>query len=360
MGYICPDCGEGLPEDETCPCTMTDDDDDHGDYEGIIRGPLTAEICSIRSPVRRFLNERFTVGLRDVQRSYRENDPSQVVPSVPPSGANPGTIGTAADWLLGFLLHPCPVPDLAMAGVALCRSAGIDITPALIQIADSLGVHLPQAPGTERKFTGPVPGNTAEPDYLARCCWALALLTEVYRGGAFVLTGGPLGQFRRGKATADDLLALCPPAGLDQLAKFRRVFETVLIPQLARRHGLWVLGPVFTGSALIHADADLIAAGLLLELKTSSKKLSLPVTDLFQLIGYALLDFDDEFRIAELGIFSARYAYLVTWELGAVLDELAGHPVNISRARDDFRHLLLRGRARVARSHIEGGRQWTG
>ncbi len=41
MGYICPDCGEGLPEDTPCPCTMEDDD-----YDGsqLITGPLTGEM----------------------------------------------------------------------------------------------------------------------------------------------------------------------------------------------------------------------------------------------------------------------------------------------------------------------------
>ena len=37
-----------------------------------IRGPLTAEIAGSRSSVRRFLDERFAGGLRDVQRRYRE------------------------------------------------------------------------------------------------------------------------------------------------------------------------------------------------------------------------------------------------------------------------------------------------
>jgi hypothetical protein len=72
---------------------------------------------------------------------------------------------------------------------------------------------------------------------------------------------------------------LNPRAGFDQLAGFRGVFQTVLLPQLASRTGLWALGPTFAGSALIKADADLIAAGLLLELKTSAKKVTLPVTD---------------------------------------------------------------------------------
>ena len=118
------------------------------------------------------------------------------------------------------------------------------------------------------------------------------------------------------------------------------MFETALIPRLTDRRGPWALGPTFSGSAVIGgADGDLIAAGLLLELKTSAK-LTLAVKDLFQVIGYALLDFDDEYKLTELGIFNARYAYLATWSLGNLLSELAGHPVRLQSARQEFRQLL--------------------
>jgi len=123
--------------------------------------------------------------------------------------------------------------------------------------------------------------------------------------------------------SGDDLLGLAPPTGLAQLAAFRHVFDTGLLPQLAARTGPWALGPAFAGSELIKADADLIAAGLLLELK-SSAKLSLGITDLLRVMGYALLDFDDGYRVAELGIFAARHGYLAIWELGDLLSELPG------------------------------------
>jgi hypothetical protein len=119
------------------------------------------------------------------------------------------------------------------------------------------------------------------------------------------------------------------------------VFETTLIPQLAARPGKWPHGPTFAGSELIKADADLIAAGLLLDLKTSAKKLSLPVTDILEVIGYALLDFDDEYGLSTVGIFSARYAYLATCGLGALHDELAGHEVSLPAIRGEFQRLLL-------------------
>jgi hypothetical protein len=56
---------------------------------------------------------------------------------------------------------------------------------------------------------------------------------------------------------------------------------------------------------------------------------------------YALLDFDDDYGIAELGIFTARYGYLASRELGALLSERAGHEVRVQSALDEFRRLLL-------------------
>jgi hypothetical protein len=177
-------------------------------------------------------------------------------------------------------------------------------------------------------------------ELLARGCWALALLTEAFRSVQAAATG-PLSRFQGRTVTADGLMALAPPAGLDQLARFREVFESTLLPRLASRTGPWTLGPAFAGSALIGgADGDLIAAGLLLDLKTSAK-LTLAVKDLFQVIGYALLDFDDEYKITELGIFSARYAYLARWDLARLLDDLAGHQVSLPATRQEFRQLLL-------------------
>ena len=151
---------------------------------------------------------------------------------------------------------------------------------------------------------------------------------------------GPLERFQGHRASADELLGLASPAAVGQLAAFREVFASTLLPQLAHWPGRWVLGPGFTGSALIKADADLIAAGLLLDLKTDSK-LSLGVTTMFQVIGYALLDFDDAYRLTEAGIFSARYAYLATWDIGMLFDELAGHHVSLPFIRQEFRELLL-------------------
>jgi hypothetical protein len=309
----------------------------------VVLRALTRELDDVRSPVRRFLEERYARGLRDVQRQFRASGPDLMVPAVPRDAANPGTIGTAADWLLRFLLHPQPDIHLAVAGSAVAARAGITVLPALSGIAAGLAIPFPKRPSERvHVFNGPVPGHAAEPELLARACWVLALLTEAFRGGPTVAAAGPLGRLRSHRGvSAGGLLELVPAAGLDQLARFRRVFESVLLPQLAPRTGRWALGPTFTGSQLIGgADADLITAGLLLDLKTSARKLSLGITDMLQLVGYALLDFDDEYHLAEVGLFSARYAYLTTWELQPLLTELAGHDIDLDAARSEFRDLL--------------------
>jgi hypothetical protein len=54
-------------------------------------------------------------------------------------------------------------------------------------------------------------------ELLARGCWALALATEAFRS-AQAAAMGPLAQFHGRPVTADALLALAPPADLDQLA----------------------------------------------------------------------------------------------------------------------------------------------
>jgi hypothetical protein len=311
---------------------------------------LTAALGDSRSPVRLFLHERFP-NARDVQRRYREYAADLIIPG---NQANPATVGTAADWLLRFLVHPQPEVRLALFGSSFVPQHSPGLAAAIFAMCEALGIRtdttLPPSAMSCRTFVGPVAGSAIERELLARGCWALALLTEFYRAGAAVAVKGPLGQLDH--ATTPDLLAMASPAALDQLDQFRYIFEQALLPRLASRQGTWALGPTFTGSALIHADADLIAAGLLLEVKTSqgakradgSRRATLDKQDLFQLISYSLLDFDDEFQITKLAMFSARFGYLATWPLCGLLNEMADCNVDLHATRQAFRDLLQRGR----------------
>jgi hypothetical protein len=295
----------------------------------VIRGPLTYELAQKDSPIRQFFDDRLGTGLKDAQAAYRSATGPVLVPGVPRETADPGTIGTAADWMMKFLVHPTPSLGLAAQGAALCG-----MLPLLKELAFMLGFR----DGGTEQFSGPARGTGIEPDLLYRACWGLSLLTEVYRRGPDIAANGPLSLLRRKSAEA--LLEMAPEAGLEQLVALRRVMESALLPAIGTRAGLWAIGPVFEGSQIMRGDADLIAGGLLIELKTTAKKPSLGVADLWQILGYVLMDYVDEFALTDAALFSARYGYLAQWSLETLLPQLAGTPVTLRALRAEFRELL--------------------
>ena len=64
------------------------------------------------------------------------------------------------------------------------------------------------------------------------------------------------------------------------------------------------------------ADSDLIVGRCLIDIKTAVNpgKLAKPYWP-YQLLGYALLDWDNHYRISELGVYLPRQTALVRWSL---------------------------------------------
>ena len=73
-------------------------------------------------------------GLKDAQAAYRTPHGPLLIPGVPREAADAGTIGTAADWMMRFLVHPNPSLRLAAQGASLCG-----MLPALRELAVMLG-----------------------------------------------------------------------------------------------------------------------------------------------------------------------------------------------------------------------------
>jgi hypothetical protein len=86
----------------------------------VIRGPLTYELAQKDSPVRQFFDDRLAPGLKATQAAYRAAAGPILVPGVPREGADAGTIGTAADRVMRFLVYPTPSLRLAAQGASLC------------------------------------------------------------------------------------------------------------------------------------------------------------------------------------------------------------------------------------------------
>jgi hypothetical protein len=103
----------------------------------------------------------------------------------------------------------------------------------------------------------------------------------------------------------------------------------------------YVLNPVFAGSIYVGgADADLILDRRLIEIKTTADA-RLDQNWLLQLLGYVLLDWDNEFRIDGLGILYARQATFAKWPLGEVLRRVGGGGMaGLPRLRAEFKALV--------------------
>ncbi|CAM2906878.1 hypothetical protein [Skermania piniformis] len=281
---------------------------------------LTAALRDDDSPLRAFLLDRFP-HVRPIQQRYRAGAGELLVPG---GSADPATVGTAFDYLVRFALDAAYLP-----------------VPAIIGFGDDPAAAPVQA--IVRTAQNAEPGSVEQ----ARAGWALALCTDVYRRG--LRPDSPLtGLLDAGRFTATELLRLASRDALGQLAALTEVADVFLLPELRARAPL-ALGPTFAASVRCAADADLIADGVLIDIKTrlgpadprtGARSDRLPRADLYQLIGYALFDSTDRYGIHEIGLYSARYGYFPRWPICDVLAELAGGPVDLAGERRAVARLL--------------------
>jgi hypothetical protein len=116
---------------------------------------------------------------------------------------------------------------------------------------------------------------------------------------------------------------------------------------LVARGGLLRVGPRFPW-AEINADADVIAGGLLVELKVQrgrersdgTRRCMLERRTVHELLGYLLLDYDNSYGVDALGVYSARYGDLAIWPVAKLLEQLAGGPIDVAAARAEFRAVV--------------------
>jgi hypothetical protein len=160
-----------------------------------------------------------------------------------------------------------------------------------------------------------------------------------------VMPGSPLNGVL---FTPDALLELANDDALVQLAALHDLARERLYPKLPDPPASLRLGPTFERSLLCTADADAIIDGALLELKTrmgtksksGSRSDSLTLEALYQLLGYVLFDRFDEYKINAVAFYSARYGTLFESQLDALLEELAGEPVDLTHERAQVWRIL--------------------
>lgn len=215
------------------------------------------------------------------------------------------TVAAAFDYRIRFLFGMPVVHDLvAYQGAVAVRH------PAARDFFASFGLVLNDLNPVGRVL------DRDDEERLARFCIVLAWFEQSYRGGDPAYRGTPLPQ----RLSTTALLEVVSPEVAAEVAELGRVFyerNRMLVSKPTE------CNPTFDGSAAVGgADADLIIDHCLLELKCRERA-AIEGTDVYQLIGYTLLDFNDRYRINAVAVYLARHGIWLQWALADWLDSLS-------------------------------------
>jgi hypothetical protein len=231
--------------------------------------------------------------------------PELVVPPVP--GANAGTVGAAFDYRVRYELGPCR-SDQFVANLTRLQLPR-DLAP-LARMMNAFFADLDEFAERTEPWRGRL--DPEDDRLLARYCVVLALLESIYR----------IGQVKFDLVTAREggLLTLASdPAAQDVMNLGRSAAGT--LRELTRTPKAYIPNPTFVGSRDVGgADADFILGNRLWELKTTKNLDATAVRkSLLQILGYALLDYDDTFNIRGVCAYFARFDYVWSLPLWALV-----------------------------------------
>ena len=290
---------------------------------------LTSVLDDRKSKVRALFEERFP-NTREIVRET--NALLRRAETIRPNGTVPfATLGTAFDYRMRYHFAVTPSEELAAWKGARRVSEGDDWIPvgenAWYRAESPLGTPSLSEETVENFFRDldktlaniQPPGQLLPPNQeesLLRYCVVLALFEETYR--ARVRRDSLL--FSIGKnPTTEELLSLVKTDWIDDL---RILTQGMAKNFAAGKYSKVVLNPTFSGSLDVGgADADMILDGCLLEIK-STVKASIEKLHVYQLLGYILLDYDNEHELEKAGFYMARQCQLVTWPINDLIGRL--------------------------------------
>lgn len=339
---------------------------------------LTSQLDRKDSPLRQFFEARLP-NVKTMQRDYRAAGLATIVPS---ADNHPGAVGAAIDYRIRYFFAATPTQELVAssgadavetyllknepvaepfgrmsvhAGPSQARGRSKSTYPPFVALAERLDALISEYEPQRRHSLLP---DDAE-ELLCRSCLVLADFEACRRRVRVLRPDHPLVQAGR-QATLEQLLALPAPADVADVQRLAGAFVEGQGDLLDRQA---ILNPTFGGSGFVGgADADLIVDNCLFEIKTTVAT-SLRKLQACQLLGYALLDFPDEFQITRLGLCLTRQTARLEWPLQAILDEAAGEPVRLSQLRTELQGALATeglqirfGRQRPQTGHLPRAR----
>ena len=175
--------------------------------------------------------------------------------------------------------------------------------------------------------------------------WCEAL----YRAGLRALFSS-LGERLHASKTVDDLFASIPPAMLADVSNLRAANQAQVEQwrTMNRRGASYTENPHFTGAYLVGgADGDWFIDDTLFDCKVKDTITAPWVRKvLMQLLGYLILDLDNDYQAKCIGIWLPRQATVRTWEIEEILGSDAS--TILAKARVDVERMMERGVGVVA------------
>ena len=292
---------------------------------------LTAHLKCKVSPVRQFMESVFGA-TRKV--SGPSNAAVRQLETVDPGHRAYSTVGSAIDRRIR-LYFPGAAENEAAGGVTL--TGAYELWKLLDWDTGSLHEFFEALKQfTSQIETGARPAD-ADEDILCRFAVNLAWFDQSFRAGPRVLENTPLMQ--GDGPSVDDLLELVPTGWVDDLKVLSRRFFDAAQDRLGEPCHL---GPTFDGSGCVGgADADMILGTSLIDVKTTVDP-KVTRDGLWQILGYALLDFSDAYSLDTAGFYFARQGQFIEWPLVELARNCSGGAVESwPTARDEFRRMAL-------------------
>ncbi|MEA2515709.1 MAG: hypothetical protein QOJ59_5198 [Thermomicrobiales bacterium] len=276
---------------------------------------LSSHLEQPDSPIRRFLVERFP-NTRPVVADVRAAmTGARTILPADAEGYTWSMMGTAVDFRLRGYFEPVSFTSQPTAGVM--NLWGAEGAGLLENVAARLDDDAEDVESVGRRL------DRASEELLARYCLVLSYFETVFRSGRIP---PEIASIDPSRATPETLLSIPKQVAVDDLCALSWAFYDRHADVLTKPV---ILNPTFEGSDDIGgADADLVIDGCLWEIKTYKQPQAKQIYETaYQLLGYALLDYDDSCGIREIGIYFSRQATLVRWPLVDFMAKMAGSDV---------------------------------
>jgi len=306
----------------------------------LINLPLTGQLRYENAPVTLFLAQHLP-DTHTVVQDYHRRIAGLPRPVQPENAWRPAwpALGHAIDYRLRLSLG-CQLGDPVYVGVEAIASneplPGAPNRPARIALART-GYYLLAV--VDRFLAGML---ELEDRWLTRLCFVASFFEDVYRTGEIAQN-----SMLQGVSPSTDLRTLAkavPAYAVADIAAQMELAQPVFAPFRALPQPLIKCGPAFAGSTDIGgADADFIIDGRLLDCKATTTPTRLGSTEIGQLAGYLLLDYDSQYQITQVGLYLSRHGTAIAWPVPEFL-RLAGAREPLPQLRGRLREYLRRHR----------------